>query len=152
MPDTIRRRWERFDSEPSYDEVYAKAKPVFEPSAGAEPAGDEPFVVKRAHGDTYLPEHSEVYTLKTWWSLAGPEAEGTKVYKHIKQVNVPILLVHALHDDIVERREFEDLGQIAVDAGNRDVTQFFLEAGHTFRGKHHELGKIILKWLDERFA
>jgi predicted esterase len=67
-------------------------------------------------------------------------------------VDVPILLVHALEDDIVERRGFEDLGKVAVDAGNRDVTQVYLEAGHTFQGRHHELGHITLKWLDDRFS
>jgi pimeloyl-ACP methyl ester carboxylesterase len=152
MPDTIRRRWRRFNSEPTYNEIYEKAKRVFKPSAGEEPARDEPFVVKRAHGDTYLPEHSEVYTLKTWWSLAGPEAEGTKVYKHMGRVEVPILLVHALHDDILDRSEFEDLGKVAMDAGNSDVTQFFVEAGHTFEGRHHELGQITLRWLNDRFS
>ena len=152
MPDTIRRRWKRFNSEPTYDEIYARAKPVFKPSSGAVQAGDEPFVVKRAHGDTFRPEHSEVYTLRTWWFLAGPEAEGTKVYKHMKQVRAPILLVHALHDDIVEGRESEDLGSIAVAAGNQDVTQSFVAAGHTFQDKHHELGRIVLNWLDERFS
>jgi pimeloyl-ACP methyl ester carboxylesterase len=152
MPDTIRRRWRRFNSEPTYKEIYTRAKPIFKPSAGEEPPRDEPFVVKRAHGDTYLPEHSEVYTLKTWWSLAGPEAEGSKAYKHIGRVEVPILLVHALHDDVVERREFEDLGKVAMDAGNSDVTQFFLETGHTFEGRHDELGQITIRWLNDRFS
>ena len=152
LPDAIRRRWKRFGSEPTYDEIYVRAKRIFKPSAGEEPAPDETFVVKKAHGDTYLPQHSEVYTLKTWWSLAGPEAEGTKAYKHIGKVKVPILLVHALHDDIIERHEFEDLGKAAIDAGNRDVSQFFLDTGHTFEHKHDELGQIMVKWLKDRFA
>ena len=152
MPDAIRRRWKRFGSEPSYDEIYLRAKRIFKPAPGEEPALDEPFVVKKAHGETYLPEHSEVYTLKTWWSLAGPEAEGTKAYKHIGQIQVPILLVHALHDDIIERREFEDLGKIAIEVGNNDVTQLFLDTGHTFQCKHDELGQITVKWLKDRFA
>ena len=152
MPDAIRRRWKRFGSEPSYDEIYARAKRIFKPPPGEEPALDEPFVVNKAHGETYLPEHSEVYTLKTWWSLAGPEAEGTKAYKHIGQVKLPIFLVHPLHDDIIERREFEDLGKIATEAGNNDVTQLFPDAGHMFEGKHDELGQIIVKWFNDRFA
>ena len=152
MPDAIRRRWRRFGSEPSYDEIYVRAKRIFKPPPEEEPALDEPFVVKKAHGETYLPEHSEVYTLKTWWSLAGPEAGGTKPYKHIGQVKVPILIVNALHDDIIERRELEDLCKIAIDAGNNDVTQLFLDAGHTFERKHNELGQIIVKWLNDRFG
>lgn len=152
MPDAIRRRWKRFGSEPTYDEIYLRAKRIFKPAPGEEPARDEPFVVKKVHGETYLPEHSEVYTLKTWWSLAGPEAEGTKAYKHIGQVQVPLLLVHAMHDDIIERREFEDLGKIAIEAGNNDVNQLFLDTGHTFQCKHDELGQITAKWLNDRFA
>jgi pimeloyl-ACP methyl ester carboxylesterase len=152
LPDAIRRRWKRFGSEPAYDEIYVRAERIFKPLAGEEPARDETFVVKKAHGDTYLPQHSEVYTLKTWWSLAGPEAEGTKAYKHIGKVKVPILLVHALHDDIIERHEFEDLGKAAIDGGNNDVSQFLLDTGHTFEHKHDELGQITVKWLKDRFA
>ncbi len=152
MPDAIRRRWERFGSEPSYDEIYTRAKRIFKPAPGEEPASDESFVVKKAHGETHRPEHSEVYTLKTWWSLVGPEAEGTKVYNHIGQIDVPMLLVHALHDDIIERRESEDLGKIALDSGNKDVTELFLNAGHTFEHKHNELGQVIVRWLNDRFA
>lgn len=152
LPEAIRRRWERFGSKPSYDEIYLRAKRVFNPPPGEEPALDEPFVVNKAHGETHRPEHSEVYTLKTWWSLAGPEAEGTKTYQHIGQVKVPILVVHALHDDILERRESEDLGKIAAEAGNNDVSGLFLDAGHTFEGKHDELGQVIAKWFKGRFA
>ena len=152
MPDAIRRRWKSFNSKPSYDEIYLRAKRIFKPAPGEEPAPDETFVVNRAHGESLLPEHSEVYTLKTWWSLAGPEAEGTIAYKHIGQVKVPILLVHPLHDDIIERRESEDLCRIAIEAGNNDASQLFLDAGHTFEGKHDELGKIIVRWLNDRFA
>jgi hypothetical protein len=152
LPDAIRRRWQRFGSEPTYDEIYARAKRIFKPPPGEEPALDESFVVKRAHGETHHPEHSEVYTLKTWWSLAGPEAEGTKAYQHIGQVKVSILLVHGLRDDIIERREFEDLGKIVTKAGNNDVNQLFLDAGHTFEGQHDKLGHTIVKWLNDRCA
>ncbi|MBW1827220.1 MAG: hypothetical protein JRI78_09615 [Deltaproteobacteria bacterium] len=74
------------------------------------------------------------------------------MYKHMGRVEVPILLVHALHDDILDRSEFEDLGKVAMDAGNSDVSQFFVEAGHTFEGRHHELGQITLRWLNDRFS
>ena len=150
MPDAIRRRWRRFGSDPTYDEIYLRSKRVFNPPPGDNPAFDETFVVNKAHGETNLPKHSEVYTLKTWWSLAGPEAEGTKAYQHIGQIRVPILLVHASRDDIIEHRENEDLGKIAEAAGN-DVSQVFLDAGHTFAGKHDELGQVLIKWFNDRF-
>lgn len=151
MPQTIRRRWERFGSEPSYEAIYRKAKRVFEPAPGRQPAPDESFVVKKAHGPTRLPKHSEIYTLKTWWALAGPEAEGTKTYKQVGIIKMPILLVHALNDDILEHNQAKTLGKIAIEAGNEDVTELFLEAGHDFAGRHDQLGQIIVQWLEQRF-
>ncbi len=85
LPDTVRRKWGKFNGTPTYDEMYDKAKNVFKPAPGEEPAEDEIVVIKRAHGSTMLPKDSEAYTLKTWWSMAGPEAEGTKTYKTYQQ-------------------------------------------------------------------
>jgi pimeloyl-ACP methyl ester carboxylesterase len=143
LPETVRRRWDRFGSLPSYDEVYQRAQKVMHPKLGEEPVPDEPFMVKRAHGPTIRPEHTDVYTYKTWWALASPEAEGTQVHKHI-------LLVHGLEDSVVDDRETEDLGRIAKESGNTDVTELYLQADHTFEGKHEELAEIILVWLGER--
>jgi pimeloyl-ACP methyl ester carboxylesterase len=152
MPDTTRRRWERFGSEPRYEEVYRKAKRIFRPEQGEESARDETVMIQKAHGSTFLPEHTEIYTLKTWWALAGPEAEGAKPYKHIGEIHVPILLVYGVHDDIVAQRECEALRQIATDGGNADVTHRYVESNHTFEGKHGELGQIIMNWLDARYT
>ncbi len=151
MPETIRRRWSRFGSEPTYDEMYRRATSIFRPEPGTEPACDETVVVKRAHGHTSLPEHTEVYTLKTWWALASPDAEGPKTYLHIGKVAVPILLVHGMHDEIIEPREGEDLGVLAGITGNKDVTQIYLDAPHSFEGKQNELGQTVVNWLCERF-
>src|SRR5262245_43831300 len=78
MPDTIRRRWGRFGSEPTYDEVYRRAQRLFKPQPAERSTQDEIIVIKRAHGDTTRPEHTDIYTLKTWCALAGPEAEGAE--------------------------------------------------------------------------
>jgi alpha-beta hydrolase superfamily lysophospholipase len=121
------------------------------PEPGEAPEADEPFLVKRAHGTTSRPEHTEVYTYKTWWALASPEAEGTRVHEHIKRIKVPILLVHGLDDSVVENTETEDLGRIARESGNSDVTEVYLQADHTFEGKYEELAEIILTWLGEIF-
>ena len=151
LPDTIQKRWERFGSVPSYNEMYRKAKLVCAPASGKEEAGDETIVIKKAHGPTALPKDSEIYTLKTWWNLAGPEAEGPKSYKHIGGIRVPILLLHGLKDDIITQDECETLRQIATQAGNPDVTVTHHNAGHTFEGQHEELGKTIVDWLRRRF-
>jgi len=151
LPDTISRRWERFASEPEYAEVYRWARRLSHPEPGEEPAEDRTIVVKRAHGPTHLPEHTEVYTLKTWYALASPEAHGAQAYKHIGDIKVPLLLVQGLQDDIIEPREAAALERLAQDAGNPDVSTAYLTAGHTFQEQHAELGKIIMQWLNERF-
>jgi pimeloyl-ACP methyl ester carboxylesterase len=152
MPETIRTRWDRFGSEPSYEEVYSRAQRVFRTGSEGDTPRDETIVVKKAHGQTSLPEHTDIYTLKTWWALAGPEAEGAKAFKHIGHIKVPILLVHGLNDDIVQYRECEVLDQLARDGGNNDVMSCHLDADHTFEGKHDELGHVIIRWLTERFG
>ena len=152
MPDTIRRRWERFGSEPSYDEVYEKAKRIVEPGSNVGYPNDETIIVKRAHGPTNLPEHTEIYTLKTWWALAGPEAKGAMAYKQIVKIkDIPVLLVHASNDEMIGARESEDLCEIAKSNGNKDVTHVKIDANHAFDGKHDELAQEIIKWLDDRF-
>ena len=151
IPDTIRRRWEKFGSEPTYNEIYQRAKRIFQPEPSAKPAQDETIAIRKAHGSTYLPADTEFYTLKTWWAMAGPEAEGTKTYQHISRVKMPILLIQGRHDHIVGPQETADLAQIARDAGNDDVSEFYLDADHTFFGKHPELGQIIIQWLQDRF-
>lgn len=150
MPDSIRRRWDRWGSEPSYEEVYRRAKEILQrdPYNASE---DRTVLIYKARGDTYRPEHTEIYTYKTWWFLAGPEAEGAKAYKQIEKTKIPILLTQGWHDDIIDPIETFELAQIALDAGNRDVSAFYLNAGHTLEMKEEELGDIITKWLDRRF-
>jgi len=144
LPDTIRRRWERFGSVPTYDEVCRTASERFDrPTAGF----DETLLIRRAHGPTRRPEHSEVYTLKTWWHLAGPEAHGAKAHLHIGKIGVPILLVEGLRDDALEQRTDEDLASAARSEGHDAVTQVRLDANHVFEGKHAELAKVIVDWL-----
>ncbi len=152
MPETVRRRWDRFLSEPSYEEMYGRARRVFRPESEDDTPRDETVMIKKAHGPTSLPEHTDIYTLKTWWALAGPEAEGAEPYRHIGQIRVPVLLVHGLHDDIITYHESEALSQLARDGGNTDVTACHLDADHTFDGKHDELGQLVIRWLKDRFA
>jgi pimeloyl-ACP methyl ester carboxylesterase len=150
MPDSIRRRWDRWGSEPSYEEVYRKAKEILKPDP-YNSSEDRTILVYKARGNTYRPEHTEIYTYKTWWFLAGPQAEGAKTYKQIEQIKIPILLIQGWHDDIIDPIETFDLAQIALNAGNKDVSAFYVNAGHTLEGKEEELGDIIIKWLDRRF-
>jgi pimeloyl-ACP methyl ester carboxylesterase len=152
LSDTVRKKWERFESQPSYAVMHERAKRIFEPAPGAEPAEDEIVLVRRAHGPTHLPQDTEIYTLKTWWALAGPQASGTRNYENIAQIKVPILLAYGLHDDIIDYAEFEELARIAREAGNDAVTQFALEADHRIEGRHGELGQAIVNWLKKAFG
>ena len=151
MPETIRRRWQRFGSEPSYDQVYESAQRLYKASAEMPPTQDEVVIVKRAHGSTNRPEDTDIYTLRTWWALAGPEARGAEPYRHIGQVRWPLLLVHGTQDEVIEQSEFAALGRLAADSGNPDVTSLEILANHTFEGKHEELGRQVIAWLKERW-
>lgn len=150
MPDSIRRRWNRGGSEPPYDEIYEEAKEILKPDPYSAPE-DRTILIYKARGNTYKPEHTEIYTYKTWWFLAGPEAEGAKAYKQIERIKIPILLIQGWYDDIINPQETHDLARLAIDAGNRDVSAFYVNTGHTLEGKEEELGDIIIKWLDRRF-
>jgi dienelactone hydrolase len=147
MPDTVRRRWERFGSRPTYDEVLRRGERVCRQRSGPSPADDEIIVVERAHGETSLPEHADVYTLRTWWSLAGPEAHDAEPHRHIGNVRVPILLVQAGNDTVIESRPGEDLGTVARNAGNEAAVEVILDADHAFHGRHAALSDSIVAWL-----
>ncbi len=150
MPDSIRRRWNRWGSEPSYDEVLEEAKEILKPDPYSSKE-DRTILVYKARGDTYEPEHTEIYTYKTWWFLAGPEAEAAMAYKRIDKISVPILLIQGWYDEVVDPQETHDLAQLALATGNDDVSAFYVNAGHKFDGKEDELGDIIVRWLDRRF-
>lgn len=150
MPDSIKRRWDQYGSSPSYDDVYEEAKQILE-SNPEESEQDRTILIYRARGATFKPEHTEVYTYKTWWYLAGPEAEDAKGYVQIRNITKPILLIQGWNDEMVRSHETHDLAQVAIEAGNNDVSAFYLNAGHELSGKEDELGDIIVRWLDRRF-
>jgi dipeptidyl aminopeptidase/acylaminoacyl peptidase len=113
---------------------------------------DRTIIIYRARGDTLNPEHTELYTYKTWWYLAGPEAEAAKCDKQIGRVEVPILLIQGSEDDTLGADEARNLARVAREAGNEDATALYLKSDHTFENSVEELGSAIVKWLDERFT
>lgn len=149
MPASIRRRWNRWGSQPSYDEVYEEARGILrgEPENSAE---DRTIIIFKARGESYRPEHTEIYTYKTWWHLAGPEADSAKGHMNIQDIKQPILLIQGSYDDVVDSHETYELAQIAKEAGNDDVSVFYVNAGHRLEEKKEELGDIVVKWLDKR--
>lgn len=151
-PDTIRRRWDRYGSDPSYEQVAERARKLFSPTPGEAPASDETIVIKRAHGPTTKPEDTEIYTLKTWWALAGPEADGSRAVRHVGQITAPLLIIQGTKDDRVEPQEANELATVARKRGNPDVTEVLLDADHTFDGQQDALRHTIVDWLDSRFG
>jgi pimeloyl-ACP methyl ester carboxylesterase len=149
--DTIRNRWNRWGSNPSYDEIYRRVKETLKPNPYSS-TEDRTVIIYKARGNTLNPEHTELYTYKTWWYLAGPEAESSKCYKQIARIKIPILLIQGRQDEELGPKEAGDLAQIVKNAGNGDVNAFYLNAGHDFEGKEGELGEAIKKWLDRRFG
>jgi len=147
MPDSIRRRWENWGSEPSYDEIFKEAKEITK-----DDEQDRIIIIYKARGNTYVPEHTEIYTYKTWWNLASPNADSAMGYKQIEKIKVPILLVQGWHDEVVSFEETYNLAQVARDAGNKNVSVFFVDGGHAFIGKEKELGDIVVGWLNGKFV
>lgn len=149
--DTIRNRWNKWGSNPSYDEIYRRVKETLKPDPYSSNE-DRTVIIYKARGNTLNPEHTELYTYKTWWLLAGPEAESSKTYRQIRNVKLPILLIQGREDAELGPGEADDLARIARDSGNRDVSVVHLDADHNFEGKEEELGEAIKKWLGGRFA
>ncbi|MFI5323788.1 MAG: alpha/beta hydrolase family protein [Thermodesulfobacteriota bacterium] len=150
-PQTIRKRWNKWGSNPSYDEIHRRVMEALKPDPHRSPE-DRTVIIYKARGDTLNPEHTELYTFKTWWYLAGPEAEAAKCFKHISKISISLLLIQGRKDDELGPDEANKLMEIAQQAGNKDVTAFYLDANHDFDGKEQELGEVIKKWLDKRFS
>ncbi len=120
IPDTWKRNFNKWGSSPSYEDVYIKAKEIL----GDDPfesLNDETFVAYQSRGPTHEPINSELFTYKTWWFMAGPEANNAMAYKHIGKVKVPILMLRGEEDFLVEDWEPGALAKIAIESGNKNV-------------------------------
>lgn len=147
LPDSLRRRSAQWKSMPTYDELYAKAHTVL----GDDPyhsTNDETFVVYRASGPSREPIHSEIFTYKTWWFMAGPEAHTAMAYKHIGRINSPILMIRGENDELVEGWEPEALAKIVREAGNTHVrVRQIPNAGHDCMENPDEMLKEIVNLM-----
>ncbi len=130
LPDTQRKRLEKWGSTPTYEKLYAQAKTLL----GDDPANsphDETVVIYQARGPSRRPHHDEIFTYKTWWHMMGPEAYAAMAHRHIPKIQVPALLLRGDQDPLIEEWEGEALRDIAQEAGNSDVTVRIIPcAGH----------------------
>ena len=120
LPDTWRKKFTRWESFPTYEEVTVKAKAVLGDDPYHSP-NDEIFIVYQAKGPNSQPLSDEIFTYKTWWFMAGPEAHAAMTYKQIDKISLPILMIRGENDPLVEDWEAEELAQIARKSGNQNV-------------------------------
>lgn len=147
LPDSQKKRWEKWSSVPAYDEVYEKARELLGPDPAAGPR-DEVFLVNRAWGDTLNPFHNEIYTYKTWWFMRSPEARHAKTYAVIPKVKVPVLFLQGLNDDILEEWESRELARLASEAGNGSVDVRYIEdAKHDCMENPDAASDSIAGWI-----
>lgn len=150
LPDSRRKRWEKWGSSPTYTEVYERAKVLL----GADPyhaPDDEVFVACQSSGPSREPIHSEIYTYKTWWFLMGPEAWNAMTYRHIGKVSVPMLLLRGEHDPLVEAWESKALAQIVQEAGGASIRiRQIPGAGHDCMENSEEMLKEIVEMMSAR--
>ena len=130
FPDSKRKQYTKWGSSPAYEQIYEQAQMLLGESPYTS-ANDETFVVYQAGGPSQDPLSDEIYTYKTWWFMAGPEAYGTMTYKHLPRIKKPLLMIRGENDRFVEEWETEALAQVARESGNVDVrVKRIPDAGH----------------------
>jgi acetyl esterase/lipase len=149
LPQAMRARAERYGAEPSYRELTRIVRDALgEPQPERR---DRIFVVEKARGPTRMPEHSEVYTYRTWWSTRGPNALGAMSFRQIGQIWAPICLVQGSGDALVSVSETHALARVARRAGNDQVdVEIVPDAGHLFSGHEVALIDTVTRWLRVR--
>ena len=150
LPDSHRRRLEKFNSLPQYDDIYKRAKGII----GAnpyDPKNDQIFIVYRAWGESFNPIDIEMFTYRTWWFMRSPEAEQAKTCDLISEVKIPILFIHGEIDDIVDTWEPKELKKILEEAGNTDVElEYIPDAKHDCMENPQATVKAITTWLSSK--
>lgn len=147
LPDSQRKRWDKWNSTPSYNEVYSKAKEILGPDPHKS-LNDQIFIVCRGWGPTFNPFHVEIFSYKTWWFMRGPEAYNAMTCKLIQKVRVPILFLQGENDDILESWETKELVRLARQAGNSDITvKYIPKAKHDCMENPEETVRAIANWI-----
>jgi hypothetical protein len=115
-----------------------------------DPPGDRIFTVMRANGPLPTPENGEIWTYATWWSSRGPESPHAVSRDQIGKVRVPIAILQAGNDHLIQPGEGYELAHVAELAGNHDV---FLDmvphADHVFTGCIDDVSDMAGRWLAE---
>lgn len=131
LPGSLRARWERFDSDPSYQDM---AMTVNRGLGGLDdPDQDRIVIVQRANGRHDGPEHAEIWTYRTWWHSRGPDALNAESRRWVGVLRVPLALIQAGNDHLIPVEEGEMLRKLAVEGGCPSVHLEYVEgADHVF--------------------
>jgi len=90
----------------------------------------------------------EIFTYKTWWFMAGPEAHAAMTYKHIDKISLPMLMIRGENDPLIEDWEAEALVLIARKSGNQNVrVKQIPDAGHDCMENSDEMLREIIHML-----
>jgi pimeloyl-ACP methyl ester carboxylesterase len=149
IPDSHRRKANAWGSTPSYDDLYARARAVLGDDPYRSP-NDRTVVIYRSRGPSRAPEHSEIFTYRTWWHMVGPEARAAMAHRHIGSIRLPILMMRGEHDALVEAWEPQALARLARQAGNASVRVTEIPgAGHDCMENADRMLQEIGDWLGE---
>lgn len=147
LPESQKRRLDKNNSIPSYDDVYEKAKEVL----GEDPydkKNDQVFIIYRAWGKTFNPMDVDMFSYRTWWYMRSPEAYNAKTCEIISEIKLPVLFIHGNEDDVVEKWEPNELKDILNKAGNNDVQLTYIpDAKHDCMENPGFTTKTIVNWL-----
>lgn len=149
LPDSLRRRWERFGSRPDYDTVVREAWLRIGGTSEYDDREDEIFIVQRATGPTDEPAHAEIWTYRTWWFSRGPQAYAAMSRRHVGRLRVPLGMIQGGSDLIVPPSDGHELERLALDGGAPHVFHTLVDgADHVFGGRLGEAVERLIEWMD----
>ncbi len=150
LPESQKKRLDKWDSIPKYDDIYRRAKLILR----GDPTNkdrDQVFIVYRAWGPSFNPIDVEVFTYRTWWYMRSPEAKYAKTKDLIGSVDLPILFIHGEKDDIVLPQEPKQLIEILKKSGNTDVQlRIIPNAKHDCMENPDATVDAIVEWLSKQ--
>lgn len=147
LPESQRKRLKKWNSIPSYEDVYKRAKKILKPDP-YHTNNDQVFVIYRAWAPSFNPLDAELFTYRTWWFMRGPEAYNAKTCDLIENIKVPVLFIQGSNDDILEEWESRELARKVYESGNKNVTvRYIPNAKHDCMENPEETIDAIVEWM-----
>lgn len=149
LPESQKKRLDKWDSVPKYDDIYKRAKMIL----GSDPDNkkkDQVFIVYRAWGPSFNPGDIEMFTYRTWWHMRGPEAKYAKTCDLISEIKIPVLFLHGEKDNIVDLSEPAGLINILEQSGNSPEFVIVPDARHDCMENPDAMIDAIVRWLQKQ--